>query len=106
MRFDTKIAFLKLIPGEYNEETGNYEGDKYKCDARMAQVYDASSVTLRRDYGEYRQGDLIATIHGHLCYTPDAVSVRGKRYSVENTRYLRRCQTFHLTEIQKGIKKE
>lgn len=102
MRFDTTIAFLRLTPGEYNEETGDYEGDGYRREKKKAQVYDASSVTQRHEYGEYKQGDLIATIHGHLGYTPDAVEIRGRRYGIEMTRKLRRCQTFHLTEKQGG----
>ena len=103
MRFDTNIDFLRFMPGEYNAETGDYDDDGYRHDRRMAQVYDASSVTLRHEYGAYKQGDLIASIHGHLAYTPDSVVVRGKKYSVEQTRMLRRFQTFHLTETQQEI---
>ena len=102
MRLETPIDFLTLVPGQYNEETGNYDNDTYKHDVKRAQVYDASAVTKRHEYGEYRQGDLVVSILGHLGYTPDSAVVNGIRYSIEDTRLLRRIQTFHLSQIQEG----
>ncbi len=51
MRYDTVIYFQKIIPGQYDPETGNYRKDTVQETKRYASVVNTSEDVLRLVYG-------------------------------------------------------
>ena len=50
MRYDTPIYFQRVIQGEYNKATGDYDEDTVEETARYASVMNTGTDTMRLLY--------------------------------------------------------
>ena len=100
MRYDTKVFFLKITPGEYNARTGDYMPDTIAEFPYWANVTDAGTETMNLVYGHLEQGAKVVRIQGSVTGEYDYLSIGGKRYRVDMVRTLRAEQTFTVSEVQ------
>lgn len=100
MRYDKPIFFRAVIPGDYDESTGNYRDDSITETMVMASVMDTQTETMKLVYGDIRQGSLTLTIQNHYDQTFDNIRVGDKVYRVDRTRHLRVKQSFIVSEVQ------
>jgi hypothetical protein len=100
MRYDKAIFFQKLIPGEYNKDTGNYEDDRVEEFLIHASVMDTGIETKKLLYGDIKQDS--KTIHLQTIYKKpfDFIRIGGKRYKVDHERRLRQKQVLTVSEVQ------
>ncbi len=100
MRYDKPIFFRAVIPGDYDESTGNYGDDSITETMVMASVMDTQTETMKLVYGDIRQGSLTLTIQNHYDQIFDNIRVGDKVYRVDRTRRLRVKQSFIVSEVQ------
>ena len=100
MRYDTKIELVRLDPGHFNPDTGNYEGRTETKTALYASVMDTRAEMLKLVYGCLRQGSLTIHIQNHTDIVFDQIEVRGRRYKVDFRRRLRTKESFIVSEVQ------
>lgn len=100
MRFDKPIFFQKLVPGEYNPATGNYESDKIEETKKYASVTSAGVETLDLIYGELRQGSFVVRLQSIHSYAFDRIRIGQKLYRIDFQRQLRTKQVFVVSEVQ------
>ena len=87
MRYDKPIYFQKVVSGEYNPDTANYNDDTLSEVKRYARVTDTGEKTLQIVYNELKQGSL--TIKLQVPYTEkfDSIRIGEKRYKVDFSRW-------------------
>lgn len=100
MRYDTKIELVRLDPGEFNPETGNYDGATETKTSRYASVMDTRAEMVKLVYGSLKQGSLTIHIQNHTDIVFDQIEVRGRRYKVDFRRRLRTKESFIVSEVQ------
>ena len=100
MRYDTPIYFQRIVPGEYNKATGDYDEDTVEETARYASVMNAGTDTMRLLYGEIRQGGLTVHIQNRYNGPFDRIRIGNKVYAVDRLRTLRTKESFVLSEVQ------
>lgn len=100
MRYDTPIYFQKVIPGEYDPDTGNYGDDIITEEKKYADVTDAGVETMTIVYGELRQGVLTIRLQNHYDKPFDRIRVGRKIYRADLSRGLRTKQVFVVSEVQ------
>ena len=99
MRFDTPVYFQRIIPGEYDPDTGDYTPDKLEETKRWAAVTNTGAQTLTLVYGAIRQGSVTARLQVHYAEPFDTIRIGSTRYRVDMTRKLHRMQTFVVSEV-------
>lgn len=100
MRCDTPVYFQKIVPGEYNPDTGDYGDDILTEEKRYADVTDTGEDTLRLVYGEVCQGVLTIRLQNHYDKLFDRIRVGRKVYQVDFSRKLRTKHVFVISEVQ------
>lgn len=100
MRYDKKVYFQKITPGEYDPSTGNYGADSVEEALRYASVMDTSAKTMRLVYGEIRQGSLCVQLQNHYTDAYDRIRIGDRIYTVDSSRKLRVKHTFVVSEVQ------
>ena len=100
MRYDTPIYFQRVIQGEYNKATGDYDEDTVEETARYASVMNTGTDTMRLLYGEIRQGGLTVHIQNRYNGPFDRIRIGNKVYAVDRRRTLRTKESFVLSEVQ------
>lgn len=100
MRYETPIFFRRVVPGDYNADTGNYEAGTVTEVKRYASVTDSSTQTMMLVYGALKQGSLTIRLQQHYTEPFSNIRVGDKVYSVDLERRLRTAQSFVLSEVQ------
>lgn len=100
MRYDTPIYFQRVIPGEYNPNTGNYGKDDIRETLKYASVMDTGTEMMRLVYDGLKQGSLTIQLQNHYTEPFDRIRVGKKLYSVDFSRKLRTKHTFVVSEVQ------
>lgn len=97
MRYNTPIYFQTVKPGEYNENTGDYNDDVIAEIKKYADITNSGVETLKLIYGELKQGSL--TIRLQQPYTQDFNRIRigDKLYNVD---FARRQKVFVVSAVQ------
>ncbi len=101
MRYDTKIELIRISPGEFNPDTGNYEGEQETTESLYASVMDTRTEMVKLVYGGLKQGSLTIHLQNHVDEPFDYIDVRGKRYKPDFHRRLRTKQTYVVSEVQR-----
>ena len=65
MRYDTPIYFQKVVPGEYDESTGDYNDDAVEETMKFASVISTDADTITLIYGKIKQGILTVSLQRH-----------------------------------------
>lgn len=86
-----------LVPGKYNESTGNYDGDKLSEDKVMASVIGLEDETAQLLFGKLRDDCLVAHTQRYLVF--NRVRIGAKTYEVIKRRKLRRKGAYYLQEV-------
>ncbi len=100
MRCDTAVYLQKVTPGEYNEITGNYEGETITETQVYADVTDTKTEMLKLVYGDIRQGSLTIRLLNHYNAAFDRIRVGSCIYKVDYFRRLRTKHVFIVSEVQ------
>lgn len=100
MRFDTPIFFQRIVQGEYDPATGNYEADQVTEAKRYANVTDAGSEVMNIVYGEIRIGCYVIRLQTRYTEPFDRIRIGSKTYHVDYKRDLTRMQAFVVSEVQ------
>lgn len=100
MRYDTKIELVRIDPGTFNSETGNYEGKTETRTALYASVLDTRTEMLQLVYGSLKQGSLTIHMQNHVDIPFDQIEVKGRRYKVDYRRRLRTKESFIVSQVQ------
>lgn len=101
MRYDTPIFFQRVIPGEYDPETGNYGADDNAEVKRYASVTDSSTNTLLLVYGAIRQGSRTIRLQREYTEPFDFIRIGEKQYRVDKKRTIsKNAQCFIVSEVQ------
>lgn len=86
-----------LVPGKYNESTGNYDGDKLSEDKVMASVIGLEDETAQLLFGKLRDDCLVAHTQRYRVF--NRVRIGSKTYEVIKRRKLRRKGAYFLQEV-------
>lgn len=86
-----------LVPGKYNESTGNYDGDKLSEDKVMASVIGLEDETAQLLFGKLRDDCLVAHTQRYLVF--NRVRIGAITYEVIKRRKLRRKGAYYLQEV-------
>lgn len=100
MRFETPIYFQRIVPGLYDEDTGDYGADTITEDMRRASVTDTGTATLNLVYGGLKQGSKVVRLQRHYNKPFDRIRIGDKVYRVDMARGLRLKHIFVVSEVQ------
>lgn len=100
MRYDTDIYFQRVIPGEYDQATGNYKEDTVTETKRSASVTDTGVETMNLIYGGIKQGICTIQLQNHYKDVFDRIRIGEKLYRVDFARTLRVKHIFIVSEVQ------
>lgn len=98
MRFDTKVEFCRMVPGSYNYNTGNYEGDSETSVSLFASVTDSQAEMVRMVYGSLAKKSLTIRIQGKAGNF-DYIRIGKDKYQVDYRRTLRNLETFVVSGV-------
>lgn len=100
MRYDKKVYFQKITPGEYDPATGNYGEDDVTETLRFASVVNTGTDLMQLIYGKLVQDSLTIQIQNHYNEPFDRIRYGDKTYSVDRVSNLRLKQVFVVSEVQ------
>ena len=106
MRYDKAVYFQRVIPGEYDEETGNYTDPVVIEEKRVASVTQSSTQpkgdrSLIIGYGSIKEDALTVKLLNPYTKPFERIRIDGRLYAVDRQFLLRNKQTFVVSEIQK-----
>ena len=81
MRCDTEVFFQSIVPGEYDEATGDYRDDTVSEEKRHASVTDTGTETMNLVYGSIKQGSKTVRIQTHYKKAFDRIRIGNALYS-------------------------
>ena len=102
MRCDTEVFFQSIVPGEYDEATGDYRDDTVSEEKRHASVTDTGTETMNLVYGSIKQGSKTVRIQTHYKKAFDRIRIGNSLYRVDFERKLRTKHVFVVSEAQSG----
>lgn len=102
MRCDTEVFFQSIVPGEYDESTGDYKADVVLEEKRHASVTDTGTETMNIVYGFIKQGSKTVRIQTHYKKAFDRIRIGNSLYRVDFERKLRTKHVFVVSEVQSG----
>ena len=105
MRFDTPVYFRRIIPGEYDEATGNYVDDRVEETKRFASMTDSGSKTLQLVYGKLKEGSKVVRLQRRYKEPFDNIRVGDVVYGVDFKRSPKTRHAFVISEVQ-GVQHE
>lgn len=97
MRYDTPVYFQRVVAGEYNADTGNYEKSTIKAEKRYADVTETRTETLQLVYGQIKQASLTIRLQNAIYSPIDSIKIGAKEYRVDWSRGKR---VFVVSEVQ------
>ena len=100
MRYDTPIYFQKTISGQYNADTGDYEGDSVKETMRYGNIRDTGADMLTLVYGNICQQSLTIQLQNHYSAVFDRIRIGKKLYKADFMRKLRTKHVLVVSEVQ------
>ena len=100
MRYDRRVFFQRITPGEYDPDTGNCSEDHIVETPRYASVMDTGETLMKLVYDGPKQGSLTIQLQNHYTEPFDRIRVGEKIYSVDLSRKLRLKHTFVISEVQ------
>lgn len=100
MRCDTEVFFQSIVPGEYDEATGDYGDDTVSEEKRHASVTDTGTETMNLVYGSIKQGSKTVRIQTHYKKAFDRIRIGNSLYRVDFERKLRTKHVFVVSEVQ------
>ena len=106
MRFDRAVYFQRVIPGKYDEETGNYTDPEVIEKKRIASITQSSTQpkgdrNLQIEYGNIREDALTIRLLNPYTHPFDRIRIGDRLYRVDSRFTLRNKQAFIVSEIQK-----
>lgn len=102
MRCDTEVFFQSIVPGEYDEATGDYGDDIVSEEKRYASVTDTGTETMNLVYGSIKQGSKTVRLQTHYKKLFDRIRIGNALYRVDFERKLRTKHVFVVSEVQSG----
>ena len=102
MRCDTEVFFQSIVPGEYDEATGDYRDDTVSEEKRHASVTDTGTETMNLVYGSINQGSKTVRLQTHNKKSFDCIRIGNALYRVDFERKLRTKHVFVVSEVQSG----
>lgn len=102
MRYDEEVFFQRIIKGEYDESTGDYEEDKITEEKKHASVTDTGTDTMNLVYGAIKQGSKTVRLQMHYKKPFDLIRIGNVLYRVDFERKLRTKHVFVVSEVQSG----
>ncbi len=100
MRCDTEVFFQSIVPGEYDEATGDYRDDTVSEEKRHASVTDTGTETMNLVYGSIKQGSKTVRIQTHYKKAFGRIRIGNALYRVDFERKLRTKHVFVVSEVQ------
>lgn len=100
MRRDTEVFFQSIVPGEYDEATGDYRDDTVSEEKRHASVTDTGTETMNLVYGSIKQGSKTVRLQTHYKKPFDRIRIGDTLYKVDFERKLRTKHVFVVSEVQ------
>lgn len=97
MRYDTPIYLQTVKPGEYNENTGDYNDDVIAEVKKYADITDSGVETLKLIYGELKQGSLTIRLQQPYKQAFNRIRIGDNLYNVD---FARRQKVFVVSEVQ------
>lgn len=97
MRYDTPIYLQTVKPGEYNENTGDYNDDVIAEVKKYADITDSGVETLKLIYGELKQGSLTIRLQQPYKRDFNRIRIGDKLYNVD---FARQQKVFIVSEVQ------
>jgi hypothetical protein len=102
LRCDTEVFFQSIVPGEYDEATGDYRDDTVSEEKRHASVTDTGTETMNLVYGSINQGSKTVRLQTHYKKSFDCIRIGNALYRVDFERKLRTKHVFVVSEVQSG----
>lgn len=100
MRCDTEVFFQSIVPGGYDEATGDYGDDIVSEEKRYASVTDTGTETMNLVYGSIKQGSKTVRLQTHYKKPFDRIRIGNALYRVDFERKLRTKHVFVVSEVQ------
>ena len=102
MRCDTEVFFQSIVPGEYDEATGDYRDDTVSEEKRHASVTATGTETMNLVYGSIMQGSTTVRLQTQYKKSFDCIRIGNALYRVDFERKLRTKHVFVVSEVQSG----
>lgn len=100
MRYDTAVYFQKTIPGEYNDETGDYEEPTVRETKRIASVQPTSEKRMILVYGNIREDSRTISLLNPYRDPFDHIRIGDILFTVDRKTTFRNKQAFVVSEVQ------
>lgn len=100
MRYDKTIYFQKVLPGEYDANTGDYGEDSVEETRKNASIMDTGTETMNVVYGTFKQGSKTIQLLRPYMKPFDFIRIRSRRYRVDFKREVSTKQIFVVSEVQ------
>lgn len=100
MRYDKTIYFQKVLPGEYDVNTGNYGEDSVEETRKYASIMDTGTETMNVVYGTLKQGSKTIQLLRPYMKPFDFIRIGSRRYRVDFEREVSTKQIFVVSEVQ------
>lgn len=100
MRYDKIIYFQKVLPGEYDANTGDYGEDSVEETRKYASIMDTGTETMNVVYGTLKQGSKTIQLLRPYIKPFDFIRIGSRRYRVDFEREVSTKQIFVVSEVQ------
>ncbi len=100
MRYDEIIYFQKVLPGEYDANTGDYGEDSVEETRKYASIMDTGTETMNVVYGTLKQGSKTIQLLRPYMKPFDFIRIGSGRYRVDFKREVSTKQIFVVSEVQ------
>lgn len=100
MRYDKTIYFQKVLPGEYDTNTGDYGEDSVEEIRKYASIMDTGTETMNVVYGTLKQGSKTIQLLRPYMKPFDFIRIGSGRYRVDFKREVSTKQIFVVSEVQ------
>lgn len=99
MRYDTKVYFQRVVPGEYDETTGDYNEDSVEETMKRASVVNTDVETIRLLYGTIKQDVWTISLQRYYTASYDRIRIGDKLYHVDKETKLRTKQVLIVSGV-------
>ena len=99
MRYNKPVYFQMRKKGDYNPETGNYDGDYVEEVLQYASIMDTRTETIKAVYGKLKQGSQTVILRHPFLDKFETIRIGQKIYGVDYSRYQK---TFIVSEKAGG----
>ena len=100
MRYDMAVYFRKVIPGEYNDETGDYEEPTVRETKRIASGQPTSEKRMMLVYGKIREDSRTISLLNPYRDLFDLIRIGDTLFTVDRKTTFRNKQAFVVSEVQ------